>query len=129
MSSFNSTEAMRRNAERETDELIRVAYFQSDEYLPEAVALAKEELRRRGVEGIADERVEVVREEEAAKEKPLALSLKIVCFVLPLIVGIIVALRQNDRGKKLASKQAWISTALGWLTRTAIIIFAIIMAS
>ncbi len=133
MSSFDAAAAARRYAEEETDELIRIAFLESREYLPAAVALAREELKRRGVEGGADTRVEVAREAHAVQEKvadaPLAGGLKVVCFVLPLAVGVIIALVHDNRGKKRASRQAWACTGWGWLARTTLIVGVLVAAT
>lgn len=131
MTSFDAAELARRYAEEETDELIRIGYAQSDEYLPEGVALARAELRRRGVEGDADERVAVAREDEAARrklaEEPLDFGVKVVCFLLPFIVGLICARSFDADGKRRAAEEARACTLAGWATRTAIIVVAIIL--
>jgi hypothetical protein len=130
VTSFDPAELARRYAEQETDELLRIGYAQSDEYLPEAVALARAELRRRGVEGEADERVAVAREDEAARrqlaEEPLDFGVKVVCFVMPFIVGWICSRQYAEQGKRRAAEQAWACTLAGWVTRTALIIAAVI---
>src|SRR5262245_2128931 len=132
MSSFDAAEAAKRYAQQETEELIRIAFVESDGYLPEAVALAKEELQRRGVDSGVDARVEAVRQEEVVRQKEadmrLSLTLKILCVVLPIIVGAIVAVHQKGRGKGRASRQAWAFTGCGFLLRTAIVIGAIVAA-
>jgi len=126
MTSFDPTELAHRYAREETEELIRIAFVRSSEYVAEAVAVAREELRRRGVEGGSDDRITVVREEEAERQKvadePLDLGVKIVCFLLPSAVGAICALSHSNQGKTRAAADAWTCTGLGFLVRTALLI-------
>src|SRR5262249_29183802 len=131
MTSFDSAALARRYAQEETDELVRIAYVESDEYLPEAVALAREELGRRGVAATLAQRVEVVREDKAARQnladEPLDGGTKTFCFVLPSLVGAIIALVQDNRGRQRASRQAWAWTGLGFLMRTALVVGVIVI--
>jgi hypothetical protein len=42
------------------EELLRIAFASTDEYVPEAIALARDELRRRGIAAGADNAIDAV---------------------------------------------------------------------
>jgi hypothetical protein len=126
MTSLDYAELARGYGQEETDELVRIAYVEGGDYLPEAVALAREELQRRGVAAATlAERIEVVREERAARqkvaEKPLGPGVKAVCFLFPAAVGGICAMWHARMGKARAARQALAFTGLGFLARTALL--------
>lgn len=56
MSDFHAEAALARYATDETDDLVKIAYGDTDRYVKEAVALAREELARRGTQGVDDQR-------------------------------------------------------------------------
>jgi hypothetical protein len=131
MIGFNVDAARIRYSAEDDDELVRIAYVDSDNFVPEAITLAKEELARRGVYQENDERVNLSKQrlqKQAENKKrlanePLSLPLKLICFLLADVVAIIIALTKSQSGKKRASREAWKFIAYGWLFRIALSVF------
>ena len=124
MSGFDLDSARVAYSEKDTDELIRIAYFE-DDYLVEAIEIAREELKHRGIIDINDKRVTkieaVIREEQAVRERlakePLQLGWKIYCFLIADLIAIIVIIVKSSSGKERASKEALQYFLYGWLFR------------
>ena len=133
MGDFDADAARQRYAVEETDELVRIAYVQRDNYVPEAVAIAKEELARRGIASGQDEQVAVsvqaIEKEDAVRRdianQPLGIGYKIVCFIFADIVAIVIAVLHYQSGKRRAAREAWKWIGFGWIFRLAI--FLLIM--
>ena len=133
MADFDADAARERYAEEETEELVKIAYLNTDRYVVDAVALAKAELARRGIKGYEDQRVEnsvrTIQQEYEARRKVENLSLgagyKVVCFIFADIIAAIIAIVHYQSGKRRAAREAWKWIGYGWLFRVAI--FLVIM--
>lgn len=119
----------RRFAQLEDGELLRVAHADESEYIVEVVALAREELERRGVDYAEPERkAEVaralVREREHKRthdDKPLGWFGRIGCAVAGIIVSLIVAAVMMSNGRSRAAQDAIAACVLGMLAKLLII--------
>jgi hypothetical protein len=112
----------------ESEELLRIVRSTED-YRPEAVALAREVLSTRDLkqEGIEIEAVVQELEKESASraeqaQEPLGAGLKIVCFLFCGLPGILIAIVQGKRGRIRATNEAWFWVGCGWLSRIAIVL-------
>lgn len=106
MTNFDPTVAQYAFAEKETDELIRIAFLEPD-FVPAAVGLARKELARRGIPDPVHERVKDLesrivlqqREKERLATEALHIGWKIYCFLLADVIALIVALVKFASGK------------------------------
>lgn len=125
----------RRFAQLEDDELLRVAHADDSEYIAEVVALAREELERRGVDYAEPERkAEVaqalVREREYKRthdDKPLGWFGRIGCAIAGIIVSLIVAAVLMSNGRRRAAQDAIAACVLGMLGK--LLIFGVLSAT
>jgi hypothetical protein len=128
-SAIDVEETKRRYAHSEDAELVRITFVNPDDFVDEAVELAKEELARRGIEGqdhpLAKEAEKKLRlqnaEEAVVASLPANKFLLAVCFVFADLVAIIAALMYHSNGRKRASKQVWKAFGLGWVLRLVLI--------
>lgn len=134
MDGFDLAAAKIAYAEKETAELVRIAFFES-EFLPEAVDLAREVLSSRGISNAEHELVKSVEaeivQEQKTKERlanePLHVGWKIYCFLVADLIAIIVAIVKSVDGKKRAAKEAMKWFFFGWVFRAVVIVGILIL--
>jgi hypothetical protein len=127
---FDIDAARERYQSEESDALIRIAYAKSDEFVPEAVTLAREILRERGVEGPDNELVAITGAQVAKQDTerverantPLSWGYKVLCFIFADLFAILVALFHSANGWKRASREAWKWMGYGWVLRVVVIV-------
>ena len=132
MTEFNLDSAREAYSQKETKELIRIAFFEGG-YLPQAVEIAKEVLLSRGISSNDDPKVveveqELIREKkekEALANEPLHIGWKIYCFLIADFIALAVIIVKASSGKKRASKEALKFFFAGWVVR--VVVFAIIL--
>lgn len=126
---FDPEVAQRRFAESSDEELVRIAYVDGDSYVPEALVLAKEELRLRGIDGashpaaVAARRVvEATKLEAKAKsELPANGIILLLSFVFADLIAIVAAILYSTNGRARAATAVWKAFALGWLARIVLV--------
>jgi len=126
---FNLDAARAAYSDKENGDLIRIAFFDNETYRKEAIELARSELSQRGINSeshisVDDERAILAQEkaiDNARAKEPLGLFLKIICFIFPGIIGLIIAITRGISGKHQASREAWKYIGYGWLSRFALI--------
>ena len=119
---------MRARYRRETtEELLRMINVNPRDYRPEAVRVAREELISRGVAPDGDENTQTLlaqlkeeaarREQEKQQEQdaPLGTGLKVLCFILAGLPGVIIAIYQTAKGRTRRSREAWKWVGYGFL--------------
>ncbi len=129
MTGFDLSAARIAYADKKTEELIRIAYFEPG-FLSAAIDLAREELGRRGVSDANHELVRSVENEIALEQlererlanEPLHVGWKIYCFLIADLIAIIVAIVKSSSGKKRASREAMKWFGYGWLFRIMLIV-------
>jgi len=127
---FDAESAALRFKDAETEELVRIVFVDHQTYLADAVALARSELNRRGIEEQSDPAAVValsnVYSEIAAREDVANLPANpiwlVVCFILADIVAIVTALIYSVNGRKRAAMQTWKALGYGWLARIVLVI-------
>ena len=128
---FDIEAARRRYADAEMDELVKVAFVRSEDYVETAVALARAELERRGLSGsdhpVATAAAEAVasrgKAEEQASRQPANRIWLVICFLFADLVAVLSALLYSAKGRHVAANQVWKAFGLGWLFRFALIAF------
>ena len=129
MAGFDPIAAQPAYAEKDTDELIRIAFFEPD-FLPDAIDLARRELSSRGITGNDHDQVKRVENEvvedrldtERLASEPLGIGWKMWCFVFADIIALVVMIVKAADGKKRSSKEALKWFGLGWLFRLVIVV-------
>lgn len=111
-------EMRQRYASMSTEELFAIAHTDREQYRPEAVALALEEMTRRNIpaEGPADLILEAEAEQREVRErelKPLPLGLKALCVALPGVPALIIYTVLIRSGRKRAAREAAVCLAVG----------------
>jgi len=109
-----------------TEELLRVVNS-IEEYRPDVVELARQELANRGLEQKKINTIVREIEEESISKKqlaevPLGIGLKIVCFIWCGLPGIIIAVYQRSHGRLRCSREAWSWVGYGWLFRVGLLL-------
>ena len=125
---FDAASAIQRYQLLDDTALIRIVHGPSA-YAPEAIALARDELSRRGISD-NDPVVASTQASDAAaavddKNKPLHGALKALCFLLTPIPAIVIAIWQFAAGRKRAAKDAiaWMFFGLvTWVALRAILL-------
>jgi predicted cobalt transporter CbtA len=126
---FDADLARERFAEANVEELVRVAYVDSESFVVEAVELAKAELLNRGIDGQAhpdarkaarDVKAQALEVQETA-EKPANGFVLVFSFFLADIFAIAAALLYSGNGRVRAAAEVWKAFAFGWLARFAAI--------
>ena len=128
-SAIDIEETKRRYAQFEDEELVRIAFIAPDDFVDEAVQLAKEELVRRGINGqdhplarTAEKTLQRRSAEEAAvASRPANKFLLVVSFLFADVIAIIAALWYSANGRKRAATQVWKAFGLGWSFRLVLI--------
>ncbi len=119
---------------KETEDLVRIAFLNDDDFRSEAVELARSELASRGIHSADDTAVEqersVLSAETAQAEdlahQPLGPGLKIVCLIFAgFAVAVIIAVSKRAAGKIRASNQAWWCFAVGVAWKASLIIYLV----
>lgn len=126
---FDAELARERFADAEVEELVRIAYVDSESFVAEAVELAKAELLGRGIDGqahpIARKAARAVqadaREIQEIAEKPANGFVLVASFILADIVAIVAALLYSGNGRVRAAAEVWKAFAFGWMARFAAI--------
>ena len=116
---------------RNDEELIQILTVDRDNYLPEALAAAKDEFEKRNLQ---NEKIEIItkevsREAEIKRKKanePLNIGIKISTFLFPLILTIILSGYYKSDGYDKKAKDLVLWTFLGICFY---IIFGIVAAS
>jgi hypothetical protein len=86
-----------------------------DDYLPEALAAAKEELRKRNLPPEQSARLEKIVESEKVEENakariPLSWPMRILIFLLCFgLLGIVLALYYDSKGFKHKARDCWVT--------------------
>ncbi|MBI4587556.1 MAG: hypothetical protein HY725_01845 [Candidatus Rokubacteria bacterium] len=102
---------------RETtiEELLRIIHIDSQNYRPDAVQVAREDLQSRDVSEATDPNVQglLANLKEAAAfeldqaDTPLGTGLKVLCFLLCGLPGMFIAVYQQNQGRKRRAREAW----------------------
>ena len=107
-----------------TQDLLRMTEADPGDYRPEALQLARDILASRGVSQRGDEAIAVLstakherRLEKESASAPLGVGLKVLCFLLPGLPGILVAVVQRAHGRTRRAQEAWACVACGWAAR------------
>ena len=130
---FNVEVARARYRESEVDDLVRIAFVESEDFTPEAVSLARAELSSRGVDGpnhpLASSAAAVLQDKTEARAShsqlpanPLVLVLS---FIFADIFAIVAALLYSSAGRTKATTQTWKAFGFGWIAR--FIVFGLFM--
>lgn len=122
---FDAVAAKQRYTLLDDVALVKIAYGSKVEYLPEAVALAREELNNRGVaesDGVVISTIATEQSEPLQKDQDLAPALKALCFILTPIPSLLIAGWQLASGRRRAAKQALAWTLYGLLTWMALVV-------
>jgi hypothetical protein len=122
---FNPAQLQARYTRTQTNELIRIVNYESQNYLPEVVELARLELQSRGVsldDPMINQTVQShVREDrlqrQAERDGPLNIFLKAFIFVSCGFIALVIIYVLNASGRKIAYRQAWAYFGYGWLFR------------
>lgn len=132
-SEFDGVAHRERYARETTERLVRIAFLEADDYVAEAVALAREELRRRGIDDHDHEEVqaevEVRTREVEAGGVPLEFWLKIVCAVEAGFISIMIGVHYHQQGRRRAARDAWHFIAYGWATRVGLLVLMALVHS
>ncbi len=118
-------ELRQRYKELDAKALVRIVYAEPGDYRPEAVAVASEELVRRGIRADSDEQLQeyvrkAKRQRQEFEEQPLPVWLKVICFVFCGVPGIAIAIHQSTRRGERRGREAWAWVGYGWLCRVGI---------
>lgn len=115
-----------------TEELLRVVNVSARDYRPEAVRVAREELISRGVAPDGDTNTQTLlaqlkeeaarrqQVEQQAQDAPLGTGLKVLCFILAGLPGVLIAIYQTTRGRTRRAREAWKWVGYGFLFALAI---------
>ncbi|HVI25363.1 MAG TPA: hypothetical protein VM576_04110 [Xanthomonadaceae bacterium] len=93
------------------------------EYISEAVALAREELEKRGIasgEPVVVDKGFASASEPEERNKSLHDALKVLCFLLTPLPGLLIACWQFFSGRNKAAKDALIWTLCGLIFWTSV---------
>ena len=120
-------ELKKKYQEFETEELIRIAYVDTEDYQPEAVEIAKSEIKKRGISSdelqilIAKISEKLQKDAKLVIEKPLTVGWKIFCLIFPIIALLIIILIPENWIQR--RKDAWRWLLYGFFLRIGIILF------
>ena len=125
---FDTESAKEAYAEKETEDLINIAFLDNEEFLPEAINIARVELNSRGITSpdhelvlkARDEFGKQTEEDEKLSNEKLHAGWKMYCFLIGDLIAIIVAMVKWANGKKRASRDAVKMIAIGWLVKVTI---------
>ncbi|WP_339412808.1 hypothetical protein [Pseudomonas sp. EA_35y_Pfl2_R5] len=128
---FNRDAARLRYEGLDIDELVRIAFTESSDFVIDAVTLAKDELSRRGVHGESDpivlaaiEQLKLLKNSEIkSTSEPANSFILALCFIFADIFAIACALIYSSKGRKIAASEVWKAFAFGWLFRIALFIW------
>jgi TPR repeat protein len=108
--------------QKTTEELLRIAHIDYQDYTPEAIQVVEEELQRRGVSAENDPHIQTLladlkeeaTQQEQRQNSPLGFGLKVVCFIF-CAPGIIIALYQQSKYGRRRAREVWKWVGYGWL--------------
>ncbi len=114
------------------DELIQIAYTKSENYLPEAVAIAREELARRGFAHVPEAALvergqQFEAEQRAIKDIPLAMGWKLVMAVGPWLICLIAYFVLSTTGRRRAASDAGWWIVYGVMVKTVLIAILVVV--
>lgn len=110
-----------------TDEELYGMLAHPDDYRPEALEAAKEELRKRNLAPVRTAQLEAVAQsqktvEDTKANQPLGWPMRILVFMVSFgILGVILALFYESKGYKRKASQCWITMGISivfWLGLT-----------
>lgn len=119
-------ELKKRYRELKTEELIRIAYVDSKDYRPEAIGIAKSELKRRNV--TSDLIANLVTKVQQTKQKhqklvstkPLTKGWKAFCLIFPFLAFLIIIFVSKNWIQR--KKDAWKWLIYGVILRLGILL-------
>lgn len=116
-------------SQRSDSELLEILSKTRDDYLPEAIAAAEAELKKRNlsVDEIGSANQEIKKKHEVLKEKadePLGSSWKILTFLLPGLVALLIsgALKAGGYERKSTELEKWTFWGIAFYVIVALLI-------
>ncbi len=119
-------------AKRTDEELIQVLTVDKDEYLPDALAAAKEEFEKRDlrVEKISVITKDIAQKKEIENKKanePLDIVAKALTFLFPVIITLVLSLYYRSSGYDRKARELVIWTLLGFCFYALIILISFLL--